>query len=365
MRLKHQHARQPAHPVNVGKSLLGRSHRKSLRYNIRLPSARQLGLFPALGLWAVLCAAFLLFALVAQHPSGLGSAFIATLIAFSLFLGVMLLFAARGALEQFSGLAGPGAAWFLGAMLFFIFLSYALGTGTASLARLGAMAGFIFLPLLVLITAQNAAPGSWQDFFTLTAVWAAVKFGPSHWLWPYPGGRLAYLFTVMVAVNIAIAGFLLLRRVKNSGYSIGWGSGFTACVLGALALFAVIAIPLGLHLGFLRYAPRISEWKSFLPLSIAILFFTAWPEEFLFRGLLQNLLSRSTGREAVGWIAASILFGFSHITNLHFPNWRYVLLATIAGLFYGWAWRKTSSIFASALVHAGVDILWHFLFITP
>jgi membrane protease YdiL (CAAX protease family) len=47
-----------------------------------------------------------------------------------------------------------------------------------------------------------------------------------------------------------------------------------------------------------------------------------------------------------------------------FPNWRYVVLASIAGFFYGWTWRKTGSIFASALLHAAVDITWHFLFRT-
>jgi membrane protease YdiL (CAAX protease family) len=189
-----------------------------------------------------------------------------------------------------------------------------------------------------------------------------VKFGPSHWLWPYPGGRLAYIFTVLTAVNLAIAGFLLLRRIKNVGYNIGWGSGWALYILGALALFACIAIPVGLRMHFILWAPRIGEWKTLVPLSIGILFFTAWPEELLFRGLLQNLLSRASNSETAGWIAASVVFGFSHITNLHFPNWRYVLLASIAGLFYGWTWRKTGSIFASALVHAAVDILWHFLF---
>jgi membrane protease YdiL (CAAX protease family) len=59
-----------------------------------------------------------------------------------------------------------------------------------------------------------------------------------------------------------------------------------------------------------------------------------------------------------------VLFGFSHITNLGFPNWRYVILASIAGLFYGWTWRKTGSILASAMVHAAVDAAWHFLFRT-
>jgi membrane protease YdiL (CAAX protease family) len=102
-----------------------------------------------------------------------------------------------------------------------------------------------------------------------------------------------------------------------------------------------------------------------LPLTaLGILFFTAWPEELLFRGLLQNMLSRASNSDLAGWWTASILFGFSHITNLGFPNWRYVLLASIAGFFYGWTWRKTGSIFASTLVHAAVDITWHFLFHT-
>lgn len=76
------------------------------------------------------------------------------------------------------------------------------------------------------------------------------------------------------------------------------------------------------------------------------------------------MLSRTTNSEHAGWCAASILFGLSHITNGQFPNWRYALLATIAGFFYGFTWRKTGSIFASAIVHALVDATWHFFFRT-
>ena len=331
----------------------------------RLPTARQLGLFPTLGLWAALVVTFILVAVFTMHGSAYGRAFVATVLTFAFLLAVMLLFAARNLPDRIALLAGPSSAWLLGVIIFFIFLVYALGTGTASFARLGAIAAFIFLPLALLSSAQSSAPGSWQDLFILVSIWVTVKYGPSHWFWPYPGGRLAYVFTVTLAVNIAIAGFLLLRRTKGIGYNIAWSANFSLYILGALTVIACIVIPLGLKIHFLVYSPHLSEWKSFLPLSIAILFFTAWPEEFLFRGLLQNLLSRATNNETAGWIAASILFGFSHITNLHFPNWRYVLLASIAGLFYGWTWRQTNSIFASALVHAGVDILWHILFVTP
>ncbi|HET8965834.1 MAG TPA: CPBP family intramembrane glutamic endopeptidase [Candidatus Acidoferrum sp.] len=330
-----------------------------------MPATRQLGAPPlvALALLLTIVLAFL------ASTGGRGywyaeRAFLATLVVFAGFLSIMLLFAARGIAERFSALAGSGGSWLLTLLQFVLFLVYALGTGTASLERIAAALAFFFAPLLVLSSTQGAAPGSWQDFVTIGAIWTAVKFGPSHWLWPYPGGRLAYIFTVITAVNVAIAGFLLSRRIKNVGYNIGWGSGWTLYIFGALAVFAVVAIPLGLQVHFIAYAPRFGEWKAFIPLSIGILFFTAWPEEFLFRGLLQNLLSRAGNSDTVAWVAASVLFGLSHITNLHFPNWKYVLLASIAGLFYGWTWRKTGSIFASALVHAGVDILWHFLFRT-
>ena len=44
------------------------------------------------------------------------------------------------------------------------------------------------------------------------------------------------------------------------------------------------------------------------------------------------------------------------------PNWRYVLLATIAGLFYGRAWMKTAPLTPAAIIHALVDTTWFALF---
>jgi len=330
-----------------------------------LPATRQLSAAPLLALAWLLTIALAVFAFTSSNGYWHAErSFLSTLVVFAGSLSIMLVFAARGITERFSALAGPGASWLLTLSLFLLFLVYALGTGTASLARIAAITALLFAPILSLAFAQRAAPGIWLDFVTIVMIWTGVKFGPSHWLWPYPGGRLAYIFAVITAVDVAIAGFLLLRQTRNVGYHIGWGSGWALYIFGALAIFSSIAIPVGLQMHFIAYSPHFGEWKAFIPLSIGILFFTAWPEEFLFRGLLQNLLSRASNSDTAGWIAASIVFGFSHIANLHFPNWQYVLLASIAGLFYGWTWRKTGSIFASAVLHAAVDILWHFLFRT-
>ncbi|MBS1841039.1 MAG: CPBP family intramembrane metalloprotease [Acidobacteria bacterium] len=329
-----------------------------------MPATRQIGPMPMLGLWGVLCMALA----IAASLSGLGyeyggRAFVATLAAFGLLLGCALLFGARGVVER-AAAVGSGSGWLLGVALFLTYLLYASGTGTLSFARIGAVALFLFLPLAVLSTAESAPAGSTQDFLVIAGVWAAVKFGPAHWIWPFPSGKLAYILTMLLAVNLAIAGFLLLRNMKGTGYSIGWGREWTFSILVSLLAFACVAIPVGIRLRFIAFDLHHQAWNT-LPLkAIGILLFVAWPEELLFRGLLQNCLSKATKSDLFGWIAASVLFGFSHITNGGFPNWKYVLLASIAGFFYGWTWRRTNSIFASALVHGAVDILWHFLFRT-
>ena len=322
---------------------------------------KQLSVWVTLGIWAFLSLTGIFFGLWQGYS---GRAFAATATAAAFLLLPMMLFAARGMADRFAASIGSGGGLLLGATIFLLYLIYLFGTGTFAVGRIAIMAAFIFLPLALAMSAQGSASGSWQDFLTIAGIWTFVKFGPSHYLWSYPGGRLAYISTVLVAVNVAIATFILARQVKGIGYSIGWGKNWSVYVLGSFLLFGCVAIPLGLRIHFLAFAPQWSRWSSFLGLSLAILVFTAWPEELLFRGLLQNLLARASKSDLAGWWTSSVFFGLSHITNGAFPNWRYVFLATVAGLFYAWTWRRTGSIFASALVHAAVDVTWHFLFRT-
>ena len=314
-----------------------------------------------LGLWAILTLIGMLYA---------GHAFAATLTTFALLFLIMLLFAARGVDTALAARFGASAGILLCAVLFLLYLIYSLGTNTFSFGRAATAAVLVFAPLALAASAERKPAGCWQDFAIIVGIWLAVKPLPSlwgftmaHWLFPFPE-QLSYAMTVLLCLNVALAVFVLLRRLNGIGYFIGWSQNWAFYILVSFFAFAVIAIPLGTRMHFIQWEPRWSEWYS-LPLTgLAILFFTAWPEEFLFRGLLQNTLSRASKSGVAGWWTASVLFGFSHITNLGFPNWRYVVLATIAGIFYGWTWRKTGSIFASTIVHAAVDTTWHFLFHT-
>ena len=90
---------------------------------------------------------------------------------------------------------------------------------------------------------------------------------------------------------------------------------------------------------------------------VVVFFLTAVPEEIFFRGILQNLLEGSYGKRTA-LVVASIVFGLSHFHKGAAFNWRYVILAAIAGIFYGRAWRAQKQLFASASTHTLVDVVW-------
>ena len=232
-------------------------------------------------------------------------------------------------------------------------------TGNWKMALVGAAYGI--LPALLVATSAGKAPGTWEDYAAMMLVWLPVEFRWMYRVFPYPT-ELTHSLTILMALGAGVAAFVLLRRMEGVGYEIVWRKGFGPNVALHFLIFTVIAVALGIEIGFLKFDPTLARLRS-LPLAVVgITFFTAWPEEFLFRGVLQNLLSRTLKNQWTGLAIASVIFGLSHILHAPFPNWKYVFLATIAGLFYGHVWMKTGSLFPGALVHALVDVSWHVLF---
>jgi membrane protease YdiL (CAAX protease family) len=276
-------------------------------------------------------------------------------------LAGMLFPAAANVREKLLAWFGKRSAWITPLIPVVAIVIYAAGANGFDWKAMVFGAGYALLPAALLFSAGEKPPGQWQDYAAALAIWLPVELRWLYRLWPYPP-QLTHTMTILFAVNVALAAFLLLRRLDGIGYTIEWGPGFSFAVAFSFIVFAVIAIPLGEGIGFIHFDPSMARLRSLPLAALGILFFTAWPEELLFRGLLQNLLARTLRSPTAGLFAASVVFGFAHINNGPFPNWRYVLLATIAGIFYGRAWMKTGSIFASCLVHALVDITWHTLF---
>ncbi|HVB34026.1 MAG TPA: type II CAAX endopeptidase family protein [Patescibacteria group bacterium] len=311
----------------------------------------------AMALWAALALAIAL--LGARMGQG-GAEFALAALVLAILLAGEIFNAARGFRKKLKQLLGPARLLLFPLALGLLYFGYLAGTGNLTWARLAGGLAYIEAPALLGIAARGRPPGRWQDYLALAVLWAPIEFAWGRALFPYPAAA-THTLEILLGLNAGIVGFLYLRELDGVGYTIAWGRGFTAAVIVNFAVFAAIAIPLGEWMHFIRWAPSMAKLKGLPVSALGILLFTAWPEEFLFRGLLQNMLSKSFRSERAGWLVASGLFGLSHIVH-GFPNWKYVLLASIAGLFYGMAWANTKSMTSSCLVHTLVDTIWHTLF---
>jgi uncharacterized protein len=209
----------------------------------------------------------------------------------------------------------------------------------------------------LLMRAAAADPeqrGDWRDWLILSLLGLAVDLRWFDSAWPSGLRALNELFLV----DAGLYGFLAIRQLSGTGYDfhLRWSDWRTG--LRELVFFAPIVIVLGLALGFIHPHRNLPGIGSALLRWVGIFFFTAVPEELFFRAWVQNLLERRMGRRAA-LIIASVLFGLSHFNkrSAHF-NWPYVLLATIAGIFYGRAWREHRRVPASTITHASVDWIW-------
>jgi membrane protease YdiL (CAAX protease family) len=135
--------------------------------------------------------------------------------------------------------------------------------------------------------------------------------------------------------------------------------------LAAFALLAPVLAVLGVAIGFIPPPHLPTRPGGAMAAGMALIFAgTALPEEILFRSLIQNLIMQRFGANARSLFAASLIFGCAHLDNgpQALPNWRYMILATIAGLAYGRVFQKSSTVCSSAVLHALVDWTKHFFF---
>lgn len=253
---------------------------------------------------------------------------------------------------------GLGPRLALPGVLVIPYLVVALATRTMAAQW---VAVYLIVPVAIaalLAMARRLDPGQrghWLDFLVLVPLGLAVDL---RWLEPAWPHKLA-LLGKLVLLDAGLYGFLAIRGLTGVGFDLRLRRSDWRIGLREFAFYLPIAIPVGLALGFLHWHGHgAMPWWEVAPAWIFTFVGVALPEEIFFRGWMQNLLERRIGRVAALVVTACI-FGLSHFNKrtAHF-NWRYVLLAAIAGVFYGRAWRSERRVGASAITHATVDTVW-------
>jgi membrane protease YdiL (CAAX protease family) len=248
-------------------------------------------------------------------------------------------------------------------LLFGSYLIYAAGTRSLQASLFLQLAAYILFPTLVCLSLRKF-PGRclWQDVIVTLALWLPLDFRWMRNVWPWPGNALAYSLNSLLATCLGVFLFVCLRGLGEVGYRYQFQARDWIVGVRNFLLFAPIAIPIGLYTRFITLSKHVAlPWQ--MPLSaLGIFLFIAIPEELLFRGIIQNLMVKSRMGPTLALIITSLIFGASHLNNGPRPDWRYFLLASIAGLFYGNAYQKTGKLMAPAITHTLVDTVWRSFF---
>ena len=239
-------------------------------------------------------------------------------------------------------LYGMVAALLVGSHNWLNLLLWPVGAGLATVALGVGREGEPSPPrLLVAAVALSAIWGIWERGVTIAV----------------PGGMHLSLGP-LVAVVLALFLLQVVHPLRTFDVGVGLTWRELGLALGAVAVLAVVAIPLGFALGFLSVQSRWMGITHGALRLLGLMLFVGLPEEMLFRGTIQEAFSRIWSPR-IGLALGSVVFGLLHLLKhpTH-PNWGYGLLATAAGLAYGWVYQRTGKLAAAAVTHGAVDWIW-------
>ncbi|MBM3728045.1 MAG: CPBP family intramembrane metalloprotease [Acidobacteria bacterium] len=249
--------------------------------------------------------------------------------------------------------------WVLGLSALAPYLIYSIPCGVYQWPHFGTLAGLIGLMAFWYCVAPRHAL---FDVLFLALFGMLMLSSTFKTIYAAPAGapRVDILGKLMW-VRLAV-----LAVVVGRGFPVAFGFLPSAAQWKIGARQFLLFLPVGAAVGFglgifqldkaMPWAPQtaLTALGAFLGTLLVVAYF----EEFIFRGVLQQWLGEWMGRPILGLILTSAIFGASHLPFRFFPNWKFALLAAIAGLFYGRAYREARDTRAAMAAHALVVTVW-------
>lgn len=261
----------------------------------------------------------------------------------------------------------PALLFALPALFTMAFCGVALRLGTLSLPLVLLMVAYTLVPTVcIFLQGADAGGATWLDAIVILMLWLPVELNlGGQWI-PRPAQGLLHTVAYGIALTLALVLFLGFRGMKGMKYNLPRRVMDLVDPLIAFVAVAPILIVLGLLLSFIPafHVPGNLSLGGAAKTFGLIFAATALPEEILFRSLIQNWLMQKFGSTTAVLIVASVIFGCAHLNNgpQPLPNWRYMIVATIAGFAYGKVFQRASSAIASMTLHALVDATKHLFF---
>jgi membrane protease YdiL (CAAX protease family) len=168
-------------------------------------------------------------------------------------------------------------------------------------------------------------------------------------------------YTQYLNVDKGLAGLLLLGVYVPERVERDRGPRPLAGFVTRFVIVIAVVITIALITGYARWDPKLpSWWPAWLAIMIVL---TALPAEAAFRGVVHARLAELRGdpHSMLAIVVGGLAFGIAHMAG----GPLYVLVASVAGIGYGWIFASTGSIAAVILGHRGVNRVHLLLFTYP
>jgi membrane protease YdiL (CAAX protease family) len=250
---------------------------------------------------------------------------------------------------------------------------------TAWFAAASLMVGAFSVPLTLLVLAYTLAPvlvaymqgpavaprPTALDFLGILILWLPIEFAAGARLVPRPVQGFLHSVAYGIAILLGLVLWTGFRSFAGMKYNPPRRPRDFWLPLAGFAMVAPVLAVVGTAVGFIPPPHLPVQSAGRMAAAVGIVYAgTALPEEILFRALIQNLLMQRFGSGTRTLLVASFIFGCAHLDNgpQPLPNWRYMILATIAGFAYGKVFQKASTVLSSAGLHMLIDWTKHFFF---
>lgn len=318
-------------------------------------------------LWTLLSAA-LLYAVAVSEADNSITSIVAIVVSLAPLLGLMLAMGSVKAAAQFNGWLRKeqNSIYYATGGLSLLFILPGLITGKFNPYYTAIFAFIVLATFGVLRQVRDEKfTFNWSDLAIWLILW--IPFDLRWYLDVLPAvDSISYTWWSVAISVLAILGWYGYRGA-DIGFNLVPTSKDLLITLLALCGIMLLVIPPGLLTGFLSFSIPGSYDVPKLTIHFVGLFLTvALPEELFFRGILLRGLEQVFSKKWIPMALSSLAFGLMHWNNVGALSTQiiYVSLATVAGLGYAWAYKKSgNNLLAAILTHTLVDWIWK-LFLT-
>jgi len=262
-----------------------------------------------------------------------------------------------------------GAGLAVASLLPYLVYSAPLGLfSPATLAKLVCLCSAVAF-VYVLFPVPRREKFGWQDAIVIALTVTPMISGIGFLREAYPGigdpvDRLDVLGKLMI-IALGASAILLVRGIEGTGLTLRVRAEDVSVGLKYFAMYLPVGLMVSLAIGHIEWTARELDGERALGLlgvGLGIFLVTALAEEFCFRGVVQNLLTRTLGSGYAALAIASVFYGAVHLSFGYFPNWKHVVASTILGWFCGLAYARSGSVVPGMITHTLVVVVWTFLF---